>query len=75
MTLESIVAQVLGVTEDEIDEGTSNKTLEAWDSLAHVNLIMELERVFGVTLSMEDALEMTSVADIKRILGAHGVAA
>jgi acyl carrier protein len=75
MTPEAIVAQVFGLNEHEIDDSTSNKNLEAWDSMGHVTLIMELEAVFGVALSMEDALEMTSVADIKRILAERGVAA
>lgn len=75
MTPEQLIAQVFGVAEVEITDQTSNKTLEAWDSMNHVNLIMELEATFGVSISMEDALEMTDVATIKQVLAKHGVAA
>ena len=73
MAPESIVARVFGVPRASVNEATSNATLGAWDSLNHVTLILELEETYGVSLSAEDALAMTDVGTIKRILRTHGV--
>ena len=39
-----------------------------WDSVAHLQLIGELEEEFGVTIGNEDVLHMTSYADILEII-------
>lgn len=72
MTPEAVVARVFGVPRHTVTDATSNATLEAWDSLNHVTLIMELEAAFGVSFSAEETLGMTDVAAIKRVLGDHG---
>ena len=72
MTPEQVIARVLGVAASEVNDATSNKTLAAWDSLAHMNLVLEIEAVYGVALSTEDAMTMTDVATIKRLLLEHG---
>ena len=43
---------------DDIDDNTSPDTLESWDSLKHMNLIIALEEEFLVDLSDEDIIEM-----------------
>ena len=73
MAPEDIVARVLGVPRPSIIDETSNATVSAWDSLNHVTLILELESAYGISLSAEDALTMTDVATIKRVLRSHGV--
>lgn len=72
MAPEAVVARVLGVPRQAVSDATSNTTESAWDSLNHVTLILELEAAFGISLSAEDALTMTDVATIKRILRSHG---
>lgn len=51
----------------------SNTDLEKWDSLRHVALVAALEQSFGVSLSMDEMLEVTSVAGIHAVLDRHGV--
>lgn len=53
-----IMKDVFG-TED-IDRTVSQKNCEKWDSLAHLNLIVELETEFGVSFEPEEIGEMTS---------------
>ena len=38
---------------------------EKWDSLAHLNLLLEIERVFGFKFTMK---EMTQINSFKEIL-------
>lgn len=73
MTPEEVVSRVLGVAVGDISDETSNQNLAAWDSLAHMNLILEVEATYGVSLSTEDAMGMTDVAAIKRVLRERGV--
>lgn len=44
-----------------------------WDSLAHIGLILEIERRFKVKISASDAMEMVSVRAIKEVLEEHEV--
>ena len=59
-----IVSQVMGVPEQEIVDESSINTVEVWDSLKHMNLVLALEEEFGVQFSDEKIVEMLSVAQI-----------
>lgn len=66
--LQSIIANVLRVNRDAVTELTSMDTLDEWDSLAHMNLIIALEEEFAVSVPDEDAANMTSVELIQVVL-------
>jgi acyl carrier protein len=40
----------------------------AWDSIRHLQLVMELEQVFGVNFSPTQIAEMTSLSSIVDVL-------
>lgn len=61
-----ILRQVLELP--EADETCSQQTCDEWDSLHHLNLAVELEMEFGVSLEPEEIAEMKSYNDIIRIL-------
>lgn len=58
---------------DTVDETCSQTTCEKWDSMGQLNLVVELESEFGVTLEPEEIGEMKSFNDIIRILKSKGV--
>ena len=58
----SIMSKVFGVDEGEITPDASQDTLEKWDSLRHMNLIVALEEEFGITLQDEQVLELLNYA-------------
>ncbi len=72
MRPEQLVAQVFGLLPDEITDATGPGSLEDWDSLGHLNLVLEIEQVYGVALSTDDALAISDVASMKRILAERG---
>ena len=74
MRPEEVIGRVFGISPVQVTDQTSNQTLSAWDSLAHMNLVLELESAYGISLSTEDAMSMTSVAVVKQVLARHGVA-
>lgn len=45
-----IVAQSFDVDADELDDSTTARDVDGWDSLAHATLILRLQRVFGIRL-------------------------
>lgn len=58
---------------DTVDETCSQETCEKWDSMGQLNLVVELESEFDVTLEPEEIGEMKCFNDIIRILKSKGV--
>ncbi len=52
---------------------TSPNDIERWDSLQHIALVQMIEATFAIRLSMDEMLEIRTVADIERVLDRHGV--
>lgn len=63
----------LGVPANTDFEGLDFKNTDKWDSLAHMQLILEIEREFNVSLSDDDVLDVVSYRRAKEILGKHGL--
>ena len=66
--LKKIMADVFEISPDKIDEATIMESIEQWDSLKHLELIIAIEEKFGIVLETEEILEITSFARIKHIL-------
>ena len=64
----ALVATFLHAAPDELSLESASGDLPQWDSFAHANLIMEVERHFRVTFAVEDVLEMVSLGDISAVL-------
>ncbi len=58
----------MGLSVEEIREDSSPDTIEAWDSLRHMNLVLALEEAFGVQFTEEEIVEMLNVQLIVDIL-------
>jgi acyl carrier protein len=56
-----------------LSDSLSVENLPAWDSVAHLRLIMGCEEEFGVKFSIEETVESTSAAKLKAALAAKGV--
>lgn len=53
---------------ETVDETCSQETCEKWDSMGQLNLVVELESEFDVTLEPEEIGDMKSYLDIIRLL-------
>ena len=71
--LKEVLARVLDVDVAEITEASSKDTLERWDSLRHMNLIMAIEEEFGVELSGDEVADSVNYQLIRIALKEHGV--
>jgi len=52
----------------------SPENVAGWDSFSHIELIVELESVFGVAIPTSDAVKLDSVGKIKTYLSEKGAA-
>lgn len=71
--LQAAFATVMKIPPQEVVETLAYGEHPAWDSLAHMAVVAELEEAFGVMLDTEEIIAMSSVAEVRRILGVHGV--
>jgi len=68
-----VLCEKLGVNQENVAHDSSLLTDLGADSLAIVELIMSLEEELGITISDEEAQQMTTVGDLLDcILGRHG---
>jgi acyl carrier protein len=74
VTVEEVVARVFNLDPSEVTDESSKDTIEEWDSMGNMSLVTGLEAAFNVSLSIADAMEMTSVQRIKSMLREYGVA-
>ena len=56
--LNQILASVFNVPVEKINNETSPDTIDNWDSLNHLNLVLALEEGFGVSFTEEQTVEI-----------------
>jgi acyl carrier protein len=61
-------AGVLGVEPAVLNEQTSPANTAAWDSMANIMLITEIEAIFAVQLSTSDIESMGSLGKARTVL-------
>jgi acyl carrier protein len=52
-------------------EEASPQTIEAWDSLQHLNLILALEERFGIQFAVDEITSVDSYASIVALVSRH----
>ena len=62
-----IIADVLRIGVSEINNESGMNTLDKWDSLQHLNIILAVEEAFNVSFTPE---EITSVNSVEKIVEA-----
>ena len=71
--LVATLAEVFGLRESEIHLDLKKVDVGTWDSLKQMDLVMTLEREYGIALEIPDILRMISVAGIMEVLKEKGV--
>lgn len=74
--LHRVVAGVLGLDGQEagsLSDQDSIHTVNNWDSLGHLRLILALEKEYGVAIPDEDAVQLVSVSRIDAFLAGKGM--
>ena len=54
--------------EESIDKTCSQENCKQWDSMNQLNLVIEIEDTFGITMEPEEIAEMKNFDDIVNIV-------
>ena len=68
-----VLAEIFGMRADQINPELTKDAVGSWDSLKQMDLVMTLEREFGIALEIPDIVRMNSVANIIDVLEGKGV--
>ena len=60
----ALMEEIFQVPAGTVTEQTTANDLEEWDSLAHVMLIDALSSELGISIPLDEAVELSSVAEI-----------
>ena len=63
-----VFVSVLGVSPGLVTPEATPESVPGWDSLAHLSIVSELERVFGVQLTMDEVLSVGCVGDFAALV-------
>lgn len=56
-----------------VNENTTPTDIETWDSLAHIHLLVAVEKAFEVRFTADEMTQIDSVASLLKILWDRGV--
>jgi len=73
--LSALMSEVLRTTRDRITPELAIHKIDTWNSLTHIELVVTIEERFGIQLTEDEIVGMTTVGEIQRILRARGVLA
>ncbi len=71
--LYDLIARVMNVPASSVTDDSGPESIESWTSFKGYVLLYELESEFKVKFTIDEAMDVKKVADIKRHLGNHGV--
>ena len=64
--LYSIIAKVMNISIDSIDDNSTPESIPTWTSFNGYVLLYELETQFNVKFTINEVTDVKSIADIKR---------
>ena len=67
----TLFAQAIGIPAESLPMDAALGTLDAWDSLAHMRLLLAIEEALRRELTTEEAAGIMSLADVERLLASR----
>ena len=68
--IRTLASDIFGVPADQITPASTPETIETWDSIQHLNLVLALEEKFGLQLSPEEIEQMKSIGEVIQLVEA-----
>lgn len=66
--LATIIAETIEIDPEELTESFDVSSSDAWDSLSIVIVLSRISEEMGLNVSVEEMQEITTLADIERIV-------
>ena len=64
----TMASDLFAVPAERISAASTPETIESWDSIQHLNLVLALEERFGVQLSPEEIEQMKSIGQVAELV-------
>ena len=64
----AIASDVFGVPASKLSTGSSPETVENWDSMQHLNLVLAIEEKFGLQLDPEEIEQMKTIGAVATLV-------
>ena len=71
--LYSLIAKIMNVPVSQVNDESGPGSIDSWTSFKGYVLLYELEEEFKTKFTIDEALDVKKVADIKRHLKNHGI--
>ena len=69
--IKNVMTSVFGIDLSEINHDSSPDSIENWDSLSHMNLVVSLEEKFNIEFEVEEISKMMNLKSIMLIVSGH----
>jgi acyl carrier protein len=63
-----IIAATFEIPVETVNKDSSSQTIEQWDSIGHINVVMELEQKYGIAFTMEEIAKIHDVQTICKMI-------
>lgn len=73
LTLKELVAKVLDIEKEILNDESSPENISSWDSFNGLMMVSELENNFNVKFTINEVVAVRNFKDIKDALKRHGV--
>lgn len=65
------IARLIEAEDDTIRADTPRSSLPEWDSIKHMEIILELENVFGIRFTSSEWIHCHEIADLATAIHSH----
>lgn len=66
--IRTMAADLFALEAGQISTNSSPETIEAWDSVQHLNLVLAIEEKFHLQLAPEEIEQMKTIGDIAKLV-------
>ena len=66
--LKKVILDSLNLDAWDIQDDTAAHQVPGWDSLTHVNVILAIEKHFGVRFKSREVLSLKNLGDLQRLV-------
>lgn len=64
--MNKVFKEVFDDDEIQINDNVTANDIDGWDSLSHVNLILAIEKRFGIKFDLKELLTFQNVGDLRK---------
>jgi len=66
--IRTLASDLFSIPPNQISSASSPETVESWDSVQHLNLVLAVEEKFHLQLSPEEIEQMKTIGDVVKIV-------